>query len=147
MPRLYTPSLNVLAPGRHRWPLRPASATSILAISALSVGVIVQPAKVADDKLGQPPICSATTAGQSNGICTVKDLGHGEHRLEISLKAASATVDIGGYKVVTENYNGNYLTPVVEALPGDTVAAHLVDALPPASPAPGHAGMQWGSDR
>jgi FtsP/CotA-like multicopper oxidase with cupredoxin domain len=38
---------------------------------------------------------------------------------------------VGGYAVVTENYNGAYLSPVVEALPGDTVAAHLENLLDP----------------
>ncbi|MGH6823138.1 MAG: multicopper oxidase domain-containing protein, partial [Methylocella sp.] len=33
------------------------------------------------------------------------------------------------YTVTTENYNGAYLSPVIEALPGDTVAAHLENLL------------------
>lgn len=36
---------------------------------------------------------------------------------------------MGGYRVETENYNGAYLTPVIEAMPGDTVAAHLENSL------------------
>ena len=115
-------------------PLRPGGIL-VLGIWALSAGssLSLQSVMAADKvtELIQPPICSAGTAGQLNGICTVTSVGNGHNRVQVNLTAASAAVDIGGYKVVTENYNGNYLTPVVEALPGDIVAAHLVNALAP----------------
>lgn len=110
-------------------------------VLGVSANVLLQPAMAADNELVQPPICSAATP---SGICTVTPIGLGHNRVKLDLTAASASVDIGGYKVVTENYNGSYVTPVVEALPGDTVAAHLVNALPPAPPAASHAGMQHG---
>jgi FtsP/CotA-like multicopper oxidase with cupredoxin domain len=48
------------------------------------------------------------------------------------LTANTGDIDVGGYKVKkTEHYNDSYLTPVIEALPGDIVAAHLVNSLEP----------------
>ncbi|MGH7886499.1 MAG: hypothetical protein ACREPG_01440, partial [Candidatus Binatia bacterium] len=46
------------------------------------------------------------------------------------MTANTGAIEVGGYKVTTEHYNNSYLTPVIEAMPGDTVAAHLVNALP-----------------
>jgi len=91
-------------------------------------------------ELIQPPICSAATAGrlELKDICTVKPLGNGGNEVKIYLTAETATIDVGGYKVTTENYNRNYLTPVVEAMPGDTVAARLSNILTPRSHAVGH---------
>lgn len=148
-------ALECVVSRRHGWRPRPAKSVSNLGFPALifvlgaclaSVGpnFLLQPAMAADQELVDAPICSAATAAQFPNICTVTSLGNGQNKIKINLTAASASIDVGGYKVVTENYNGNYLTPVVEALPGDTVAAHLVNALPPASPAAAHAGMQHG---
>jgi hypothetical protein len=100
----------------------------------IGLSVIVAPAVAAGEsspELIQPPICSATTATDPalKGICTIKALGDGHNEVMIGLTAQWAPIDIAGYKVTTENYNGNYLTPVVEAIPGDTVAAHLVNIL------------------
>lgn len=94
---------------------------------------ILQPAVAAE--LVKPPICSAATAGRPAlaGICSVKPLGNGRNDVKVSLTATSAQIDVGGYKIITGNYNGNFLSPVVEAMPGDTVSAHLVNALPPAA--------------
>lgn len=47
------------------------------------------------------------------------------------LTAETARISVGGYSIVTENYNRTYLTPVVEAMPGDTVSARLENALDP----------------
>jgi FtsP/CotA-like multicopper oxidase with cupredoxin domain len=90
---------------------------------------IVQP--VIASELVEPPICSAATAGQPHlaGICFVKPLGNGRNDVQVSLTAASAQIDVGGYKITTGNYNGNFLAPVVEAMPGDTVSAHLFNTL------------------
>jgi FtsP/CotA-like multicopper oxidase with cupredoxin domain len=81
--------------------------------------------------LNQPPVCSAETAGQPplNENCTVKRLGNGHNEVRVNLTAQTSFIDVGGYKVQTENYNGNYLTPVLEVMPGDTVAAHLENHL------------------
>jgi hypothetical protein len=46
-------------------------------------------------------------------------------KTKVNLTAKTAPIDVGGYQVVTDNYNGSYLAPVVEALPGDTVAARI----------------------
>ncbi|MGH6843777.1 MAG: hypothetical protein ACRECU_03450, partial [Methylocella sp.] len=51
------------------------------------------------------------------------------HKIKVNLKAQTSDIKVGGYTVTTENYNGAYLSPVIEALPGDTVAAHLENLL------------------
>ncbi len=53
------------------------------------------------------------------------------HKVKVNLDANELKDDIGGFTVATENYNGSYLTPFIEALPGDTVDAHFVNHLPP----------------
>jgi FtsP/CotA-like multicopper oxidase with cupredoxin domain len=84
-------------------------------------------------ELIQPSVCSRATASDPalKGICEVKLLAGGHNEVKINLTAGATPIMVGGYTVVTENYNGNYLTPVVEALPGDTVSAHLDNLLPP----------------
>jgi FtsP/CotA-like multicopper oxidase with cupredoxin domain len=111
-----------------RQPIRSAKARWVVGIG---LGCMLQQAIAAE--LVPPPICSAATAGLPAlaGTCSVTPLGNGHNDVKISLTAASAQIDVGGYKVTTENYNGNYLTPIVEAMPGDTVSAHLVNALAP----------------
>jgi hypothetical protein len=112
------------------WQLRTRSLKAGWAVG-IGLGFMLQPASAAE--LVQPPICSAVTAGQPAlaGICSVASLGNGHNDVKITLTAASAEINVGGYKVTTENYNGNYLTPIVEAMPGDTVSARLVNGLTP----------------
>lgn len=88
-------------------------------------------------ELVQPPVCSAVTAADPalKGNCAITLLGGGRNEVKISLTAESFQIDVGGYQVTTGNYNRNFLTPIVEAMPGDTVSAHLVNALPPAASA------------
>ena len=128
---------------RYGWPSLAAKGNWILGAWILggTLNFALQPAIAADPspELVQPPICSATTAGQLGGICAVTPIGS-QNNVKVNLTAASAAITIGGYKVVTENYNGDYLTPVIEAMPGDTVSAHLVNALTPRP----HAGMAHG---
>jgi FtsP/CotA-like multicopper oxidase with cupredoxin domain len=71
----------------------------------------------------------------------VTPLRDGYNEVKINLTAQAALTAVGGYTVVTENYNGSYLTPVVEAMPGDTVAAHLENLLPPRAPSECHNGL------
>ena len=88
------------------------------------------------DELKSPPICSFETAGKVSelpelaGICEVTPLQNGGNKVKINLTANMGPVQVGGYTVATEHYNNFYLTPVVEAKPGDTVAARLVNWLP-----------------
>ena len=57
-------------------------------------------------------------------------------QVKIFLEAQSQRILVGGYRVTTENY-GTYVPPVVEAAPGDTVAAHLTNSLhKPVLPSP-----------
>ena len=82
-------------------------------------------------ELKQPQICSASTAasGSLRDICEVMALADGRNKVKINLTAQSEKTLIAGYSVVTEHYNDSYLAPVVEAMPGDTVAARLVNRL------------------
>ena len=65
--------------------------------------------------------------------------GSGEHkRVQVNLTAVTSSTKIGGYSVKTENFNGSYLSPVVEAMVGDTVAALLENRLEPRLPSDAH---------
>jgi FtsP/CotA-like multicopper oxidase with cupredoxin domain len=108
-------------------------AQCIAILSVVFVG-IAQLA-LADDvspELVEPPVCSAATAGRiPASVCSVTPTGDGHNEIKVSLTAQTATTEIAGYSVTTENYNATYLTPVIEAMPGDTLAAHLVNILAP----------------
>ena len=86
-----------------------------------------------------PPVCarepSASTAPPA--VCTVTT-AQGAKRVEISLKAVTQQITVGGYAVVTDNYNASYLSPVVEADAGDTVAARVENLLGQPQPSAGH---------
>jgi FtsP/CotA-like multicopper oxidase with cupredoxin domain len=75
------------------------------------------------------PICSAAAADSGLKGCTITSKG-GHNEVKVDLTAQNASVHVGGYDVVTENY-GDYRTPVIEAMPGDTVAARLENKLDP----------------
>ncbi|MER8533353.1 multicopper oxidase domain-containing protein [Mesorhizobium sp. M1005] len=111
-----------------------------LLVPAFGVGMVLWPAMAAE--LVQPPICSVATAGASSlgGTCTVSTQADGRHQVKVTLTAETHEIEVGGYKVTTENYNGSYLTPVIEIAPGDTVAAHLENLLAPRM----HDGMSHG---
>src|SRR5437868_1487963 len=71
-----------------------------------------------------PPVCSrdplASTAAAT--MCEVTTLPrlNGYKRVQVNLTAQTERkIQIGGYTVETDNYNGSYLPPVVEAIPGD----------------------------
>jgi FtsP/CotA-like multicopper oxidase with cupredoxin domain len=102
-------------------------------IAVLSLSFLGHAAMAEDNspELIQPPVCSAATTylPALAGICTITPLGNGHNEVKVNLTAQTASIDVGGYKVITENYNGHYVSPVVEAMPGDTVAAHLVNLL------------------
>jgi FtsP/CotA-like multicopper oxidase with cupredoxin domain len=83
------------------------------------------------------PICSAAAAHSGLKGCTITAKG-GHNEIKVDLTAQNASVRVGGYDVTTENY-GNYLTPVIVAMPGDTVAAHLENKLGPGMMAGGMA--------
>jgi hypothetical protein len=56
--------------------------------------------------------------------------------VEISLKAVTDKIKVGGYLVQTENYNASYVSPVVEAYAGDTAAVRFENLLEPRQPSP-----------
>ncbi|MGH6826382.1 multicopper oxidase domain-containing protein [Methyloceanibacter sp.] len=103
---------------------------------ALSLAAALLAPSAEAEELIQPPICSAETAGkipELEGICEVtprKDARAG-NTVKVNLTANTGPIVAGGYTVVTEHFNRSYLTPVVEAMPGDAVAAHLVNWLAP----------------
>jgi FtsP/CotA-like multicopper oxidase with cupredoxin domain len=113
-------------------------------VHSVCLSFFMQPAMAEDGspKLDEPPICSEAAAAPTcaQWHFTVIPLGNGHNKLQVDLTAEKTLIEVGGYKVTTENYNGNYLTPVIEAMPGDKVAAHLVNILPPRS----HDGMRHG---
>jgi FtsP/CotA-like multicopper oxidase with cupredoxin domain len=88
------------------------------------------------EELKNPPICSVETFAnvvelpELAGICEVTPLPDGGNKVKINLTSNMGPVQVGGYTITTEHYNSSYLTPVVEAKPGDTVAARLVNWLP-----------------
>jgi FtsP/CotA-like multicopper oxidase with cupredoxin domain len=128
---------------RARSQARPPRLVKAAWVLGTGLSLILQPAVAADQspELLQPPICSAATADGflPKDICAVTPLGNGHNEVKINLTAETTPVKVAGYNLATENYNGNYLTPVVEAMPGDTVAAHLVNIL-----AKAHDGMVHG---
>jgi FtsP/CotA-like multicopper oxidase with cupredoxin domain len=82
------------------------------------------------DELIQPPVCSLKCIpSELKDYCKIEMLGTEYHKITVNLKAQFGPIDVGGYKVTTEHYNDSYLTPVIEALPGDTVAARLENQL------------------
>ena len=78
-------------------------------------------------------MCSKATALQPElkRVCEVRPLEGGGNEVKLNLTAKTGPIEVGGYTVVTEHYNNSYLPPVVEAMPGDTVAAHLENRLAP----------------
>lgn len=86
------------------------------------------------DELRDLPVCSAVTVTDGTapaGVCTATSDSDGHNIVRINLTAQTGPIEVGGYTVTTDNYNANYLTPVVEAAPGDTVEAHIVNTLDP----------------
>jgi FtsP/CotA-like multicopper oxidase with cupredoxin domain len=55
-------------------------------------------------------------------------------RVRLKLVAQSSPVNVGGYAVQTENYDGSYFAPVLEVRPGDTLSISLTNALPANEP-------------
>jgi FtsP/CotA-like multicopper oxidase with cupredoxin domain len=106
-----------------------------LGLTAIVIGFAVQAARAEDSspELINPPMCSAATASQPalKGICEVTALDAYHNKININLTAETSPIQVGGYTVETENYNRSYLTPVIQAMPGDTVAAHLENDLRP----------------
>jgi len=92
------------------------------------------------NELRQPPICSAATAStfQPPSACVVQrrsDASDGNVvKANLTARRAGGSdpslgLQVAGYRVKTEAYNDRYLTPVIQAMPGDAVAAHLENAL------------------
>jgi FtsP/CotA-like multicopper oxidase with cupredoxin domain len=114
-------------------PLMGRSAIALICLGSLILRV--SESGLAEDQPaldGQPPICSPATARTflPKGVCEAKPLGNGRHEVKINLVPQSAKISVGGYEVTTENYNGSYLTPIVQANPGDVVAARVTNVLP-----------------
>ncbi|MCK1526216.1 hypothetical protein IVB15_00150 [Bradyrhizobium sp. 182] len=56
----------------------------------------LQPAFAAE--LVQPLVCSAVSATALTGICSVTPVGNSHNDVKVELTAASAAIDVGGYK-------------------------------------------------
>ncbi|MER9195748.1 multicopper oxidase domain-containing protein [Mesorhizobium australicum] len=107
---------------------------------------LITAAKTADGAeagpLMQPQICSAiTTRGSQLNLpfcrITPSEPGSVHSDLTVALTATTSPVQVGGYRVETENYNGTYLPPILELNAGDTLRVRLLDALEAASQAGG----------
>lgn len=112
---------------------RPAAAWVVAQASAAVAPNSTSPS-VAGERLRAPPVCSSIEAGSSElqfPFCRVAPLpgGLGQHELTLSLTATTSLVDIGGYRLNTDNYDGTYLPPVVELKPGDSLNVRLLNAL------------------
>jgi FtsP/CotA-like multicopper oxidase with cupredoxin domain len=108
--------------------------------SIFAISLPIHPSRA--EELASLPICSASTAalGGLQSICRVTSRPGGRREIKINLTPQAGKIFVGGYSVETERYNGSYLASVVEAMPGDTVAARLVNRLQPRVPSDGHAG-------
>ena len=60
----------------------------------------------------------------------------GGKRVEVSLKAVTDRITVGGYMVSTENYNASYLSPIIEVHAGDIAAARVENLLQDRPPSP-----------
>lgn len=85
----------------------------------------------------QPSICSAVEpppAGAPAPFCRIEPSAERPASRDVTLllTATTSPVEVGGYRIETQNYNGAYLPPVAEARPGDTLRVRLVNALAPA---------------
>src|SRR5262249_17886121 len=109
-------------------------------VSIIAMGIPIHGSRA--EELEQLPTCSASTAGSGGlqSICNVTALPAGRHKVKVNLTAQTGMSLVGGYSVETERYNDSYLAPVIEVMPGDTVAARLVNRLNPRPPSNGHAG-------
>jgi FtsP/CotA-like multicopper oxidase with cupredoxin domain len=123
-------------------------------VVAFPITLVTQPVRAEDsgDSWRDPPLCSRLPHQSISpelikyNICEITqhvcnkvpaDLARKCHNIKVYLTANrgefknTGEIEIGGYKVNNaEHYNDSYLTPVIEALPGDTVAAHIVNDLP-----------------
>jgi FtsP/CotA-like multicopper oxidase with cupredoxin domain len=90
---------------------------------------LVSGADVPRPALADPPICSAVRATPS--CKSVKRPGNSNvSDIHLTLKAAKATVHVGGYVLESEAYNGTYIPPLIETTPGATINIDLADELP-----------------
>jgi len=88
---------------------RPAAAWVVAQASAAVAPASTSPS-VAGERLRAPPVCSSIEAGSSElqfPFCRVAPLpgGLGRHELTLSLTATTSLVDIGGYRLKTDNYD------------------------------------------
>jgi FtsP/CotA-like multicopper oxidase with cupredoxin domain len=101
--------------------------------ACLGCALLFQNQAAGGEELKKLPICSAETVNETSelhGICEVETIEGDRKRVKINLTAHRGLIQVGGYTVETEHYNDSYLTPVVEANPGDTVAARVTNSLP-----------------
>jgi FtsP/CotA-like multicopper oxidase with cupredoxin domain len=93
----------------------------------------VQDPTVGDCKFVLPPVCSRNPAASTApaAVCDVTTPAElsGGKRVQVTLKAVTDYITVGGYTVRTENYNTSYLSPVIEANAGDSAAAAFENSL------------------
>jgi FtsP/CotA-like multicopper oxidase with cupredoxin domain len=92
--------------------------------------------------LPTPPICSSIDVNSvtNSEFCRI-ELQSGEterHDVILSLAATTSPSYIAGYRIETDNFNGDYLPPVVELKPGDALKVKFLNALVPPFQGQGH---------
>lgn len=119
--RWYTPNLRRVG----RW-------ACIVGVGG-GLSLVTARAENGSPELIRPPVCSPLKkmAAELQGQCEITRIDNKRHKVTAHLTAQTGAIQVGSYTVITENYNGTYLPPVVEAMPGDTVAARLVNVLAP----------------
>ena len=103
-----------------------------LLLSCLLAAFFIPREGVAEE-LKEPPVCSPLKPipPELKEFCEIKIKEGARHTVAVHLTAHNSQIEVGGYKVNTQHYNKTYLTPVIEAMPGDTVAAYLTNSLKP----------------
>lgn len=123
----------------HHRPRGPARRTASRLWLAWITAIVFAPAagglaRAQSPPIVQPSACSvfARTGTRPTEFCQVRDaaIGGGKE-VTVSLTATTSPVEVGGYRVVTENYNGKYLAPTIELDPGDRLNVRLSNALSP----------------
>ena len=106
-------------------------------VAGIGLCTLMLGAKVANaEPLRNLPVCSTARliVGQADRTpdCTPSAA---QHKISVKLEARTVLHTekelIANYNVATDNYNGNYMAPVVEARAGDTITFSIRDVLAP----------------
>lgn len=105
--------------------------------------LFAQPVATPGRELVEPPVCSTLRTYPATPFCAAvaRADGSGIKDIQLTLVAGMAPVQVGGYVVESQTYNGMYIPPLIETNPGSALNINLVDLLPSNDPGalmPGH---------